>query len=79
MANNNDNAHKKSDGKRSASSGILNESLCNSWPLEQRNASDLASVDPEPSIKDNTVPTILQLVTILLYTLDTQMYATIIY
>ena len=51
------NAHKKSDGKRDASIGILNESLCNSRSLEQRNASDFASVDPEPSIKDNTVPT----------------------
>ena len=39
---------------------IPNESLCNTWSVEKRNASDLnfASVDPEPSIKGNTVPTI---------------------
>ena len=54
MAN---SAHKKSDRKRDASSGILIESLCNSWPLEHRIASDFASVDPEPSIKADSVPT----------------------
>ena len=37
---------------------IPNESLCNAWSVEKRNASDFASVDPEPSIKGNTVPTI---------------------